>query len=270
MKQLKVRIELITPEIAQDYLNRNIQNRKFKKGVILDLSNKMTSGKWKENGESFIFDSNGVLKDGQHRLKAIIKSKHSFNAVIVTGVDPDVMDTIDTGSNRTLSDVLFLNNFKSATQIAALTKAIIIFNKRNLRGNKTSKKVLNSTGLKYALKHQNTLYKYGQIAHRINQYTTRINTTSFLGLTLHLISKGLTPTDNHIEFIKRMAGVVIIENTGTAWFLNTLIKAKKDGTRLNDYWVIGILIKCYNLYVQGDPAVRYLTFDADKPWDKVL
>jgi hypothetical protein len=267
---MKTRIELITPEIAQNYLKHNVENRQDRRNEVDELAHKMRSGKWKENGEAFIFDKNGILKDGQHRLKACIKAKHSFNAVIVTDVDPDVMDTIDTGLNRTLADVLHLNGFKSATGLASMVKAIIIHNRRMISGKISSKKVTNAVGLRYALKHKDTLYLYMNYCNNINQKTPRVNTSTFLGLVMHIITKGKTPTPEHEEFIKRMAGFVMVEKTGTFWLYRLMQKSKAENVRLHDYWKVGALIKVYNIYVQGDAAVTYLKFDTEDKFPEVL
>ena len=112
----------LTPEIAKRYLSKNKKNRSMSSKVHL-YAEDMKAGRWKENGESIIIDKNGVVKDGQHRLSATIISQHEWMVPIVTGVEPSVMDTIDTGKNRSLSDILKLENVIRPVLSAALTRS---------------------------------------------------------------------------------------------------------------------------------------------------
>jgi len=267
---MKIRIEQITPEIAKDYLKANIENRKVRRDIVSSLAEKMSSGKWSENGESIIFDKNGVLKDGQHRLHAVIKAKHSYQAVIVSGVETDVMETIDIGKNRTLGDILYLNGYTSVNLLASTAKAIIIYNRRQQKGTQSSKRVDNGVGLGYVSKHYKTLKQYINVAQKINQKSTRANSATFVALALHIVAKGKPPTDLHEEFIKKITGVSVLEGTASAWFFSLQQKAKKDRIRLNEYWKVGILIQAWNLLVQGDALIRYLKFDVEDPLPDVL
>lgn len=46
----------------------------------------MKTGRWVLNGETICFDSNGVLRDGHHRLLAIIESGVTIEVLVVRGV----------------------------------------------------------------------------------------------------------------------------------------------------------------------------------------
>ena len=59
----------------------------------------MKAGKWCLNGEAIEFDTNGKLKNGQHRLRAVIKSGVAIDCVVVRGVDPDIV-LYDNGLKR--------------------------------------------------------------------------------------------------------------------------------------------------------------------------
>ena len=123
---MKATVITLTPQLAKDYLARNIENRKVNKTNLNFCINQMINGKWKENGEPIIIDANGVIKDGQHRLIACIEAKYSFRVPVISNVDPNVMDTIDTGRNRTASDVLHLEGFKYCSLVASSIKTILL------------------------------------------------------------------------------------------------------------------------------------------------
>lgn len=110
----------ITPQMAEKYLARNRQpNRHLKESHILRLARDMRHGRWRCNGESLIFDRDGNVLDGQHRLHAIVRSNTAIDTWVIYGIDPDVMSTLDRGSLRNMADVLGMHGEASCTQLAA-------------------------------------------------------------------------------------------------------------------------------------------------------
>ena len=92
---LSVEVEIISPEEAQAYLTNNAKHRKIKDKKVDAYMKEMVDGKWRLNGKVIIFDSNGRLLNGQHRLSAVIKSGVSLTTLVVRGVDPSVLETND-------------------------------------------------------------------------------------------------------------------------------------------------------------------------------
>ena len=83
---MTARIAWITPEIALGWLKRNDDNRTFSRDSARTLASEMSNGYWKENGESMIFDTEGDLIDGQHRLLGVVKSGHECLVPVIAGV----------------------------------------------------------------------------------------------------------------------------------------------------------------------------------------
>lgn len=94
-------MELITPEAAATYLRHNEHNpRKAISRRQVDVyARDMKAGKWFANGEAIVFDANGDLKDGQHRLMAIVKAGVPVYMFVVRGANPNIT-TYDYGINR--------------------------------------------------------------------------------------------------------------------------------------------------------------------------
>lgn len=94
-------IVLVTPKLAEQWL-ATIYKQRDLMPVRVDAYDKSNrANEWKLNGESIKFDKEGCLMDGQHRLHAIIKSGVSVRTFVIWGLDREVMDTLDSGSNRT-------------------------------------------------------------------------------------------------------------------------------------------------------------------------
>ena len=113
----------ITPAMAAKYLELNrLPNRHLKPAHIQILAREMREGRWQCNGETIIFDKEGNIIDGQHRLHAIVLSKTTIETYIVRGISPDVLPTLDRGSLRSIGDLLGMRGESNRTQLgAALT-----------------------------------------------------------------------------------------------------------------------------------------------------
>lgn len=111
----------IGPELATKYLQYNTKNRSINWRHVEFLSNQMAAGDWRENGDTVRFTKSGVLADGQQRLHAIIKSGTTVPTLVVTGLDEDIINFIDTNSRpRSHSDVLYLNKYKNTSLLSSI------------------------------------------------------------------------------------------------------------------------------------------------------
>ena len=124
---------LVTKEMADAMLAHNTNNyRSVKWRVVHRYSRAMANGMWRENGEPIVFDEDGVLKDGQHRLLAILESGVSVKMLIVRGISRDVT-TFDEGSNRSVADKAKAEGMcLSPSAIGAAGMIIAKFNERNI------------------------------------------------------------------------------------------------------------------------------------------
>jgi hypothetical protein len=114
-------VVLITPAIAAALLEqRNLHNRKMSNMIVTRYSRALATGHWALNAAPIIFDSDGVLMDGQQRLHSSVVTGISFLTLVVTGVDPANMPTIDEGKPRSGGDVLQLTGIDNAARTSAM------------------------------------------------------------------------------------------------------------------------------------------------------
>lgn len=97
-------LELITPKIAEKYLNTNKSNRHLTEGHAEKMAADMTAGKWTSCYAPIIFYEDGDLGDGQHRLWAIAMSGVAQRFIVIRGVSREAGLNFDTGKVRTLVD----------------------------------------------------------------------------------------------------------------------------------------------------------------------
>lgn len=88
------RIELITPDIAREYLTHNKINRNLRKYAVKNYARDMKNGEWQLTPQGISFYENGDLADGQHRLEA----------VVMAGVPVEFYVTYDVPMESTIQD----------------------------------------------------------------------------------------------------------------------------------------------------------------------
>lgn len=88
---------------ASRLLDGRPMNRYLSEHRAQQIGQRITDGKWVANGESIVLTHDGVLLDGQHRLRAaqIAGSAIVAYVVFVAQKSGKVLDTIDTGWART-------------------------------------------------------------------------------------------------------------------------------------------------------------------------
>lgn len=108
---MNARVETITPAIAQEYLKKNCDNnRRLQETRVKSYAETMKRGAWQTNGEAIVFNENGILVNGQHRLAAIVKSGVAVDMVIIRGVKKDVT-LFDRGQMRNTAQSLLMGGF---------------------------------------------------------------------------------------------------------------------------------------------------------------
>lgn len=113
-----VYIVTITPDAARRLLERNSKNRNPKSRAIDQYAREMREGRWRVINQGIGFDRDGILADGQNRLLACIQAGTAFSTLLVTGLDPDAREVIDTGVKRLFSDVLRMHGYVNVMQLA--------------------------------------------------------------------------------------------------------------------------------------------------------
>lgn len=105
MSKLTATFELITPKIAAELLSSNREdNRNLRPRVVDYLTDAMLAGEYLVTHQGIGIDKTGALIDGQHRLRAVIKSGKAQTFLVTRGLDPRVYSVLDCGLSRSLAD----------------------------------------------------------------------------------------------------------------------------------------------------------------------
>lgn len=121
---MRVELTNVTPDFANELLARNGHNRPLQKNRVRALAAAMRSGRWAVNGETVIVSEDGVLLDGQHRLKAVTEYGQAVDLLIAYGAPPSAFETIDTGKARSAGDILGMQGVKYPQKTASTAKLV--------------------------------------------------------------------------------------------------------------------------------------------------
>lgn len=121
-----VKLETITPAVAEKYLEKNLCNRHVREGWVSELANIIKMGRWKIVHQGIGFDKMGKLIDGQHRLLAIIKAELPVDMYVARGLDETTREVVDTQAKRTPADILRIHGFNYQNKnFAAMVRHVV-------------------------------------------------------------------------------------------------------------------------------------------------
>ncbi len=132
-KEETVSLETIDPATAEYYLSLNEKNRNPSMSKVSRYSRDMESNRWGTGDSAIVFDWNGRLINGQHRLMAIIRSGKAQKCIVRRGADPEEQTVMDRGLQRTFTGDLQIRGVENATWRGPVINALweVLYNKKS-------------------------------------------------------------------------------------------------------------------------------------------
>lgn len=132
----------VSPEEASKYLdnhNERISSGRFRQrsvspNIVEKYAADMRAGNWTLCPSPIVFDVEGNLLDGQHRLEAVKKSGKTVPMLVSTGWPKEAtngslklgtIDTIDRGRPRSTANQLQIHGVSMATFVASTVNAVV-------------------------------------------------------------------------------------------------------------------------------------------------
>lgn len=120
-----LREEIIDVAKAEKYLAMNHPtNRERSTAYVEALSRDMIADNFKYVPVAIIFDWDGYLRDGQHRLAAIIQTGIPQKLLVWENCDPEVFKNLDQGQKRSISQSFYSAGAKYVDVTAAVIKIL--------------------------------------------------------------------------------------------------------------------------------------------------
>lgn len=140
---------------ATKWLENMATNRLVSQNLVERYARDMRNGKWRKTGEPIIFDEDGKLVDGQHRMWAVIESGCTIEMLVVRGVPLDAIHNIDTGKPRSTAQVMQIlggsNTVKTVSVARALDGVVSPGRVRNLSVDEVEAVLAKWPGVKWIL-----------------------------------------------------------------------------------------------------------------------
>ena len=237
----------VTPELATQFAAKNTDNYRNKKRYNIErLTKEMINGKWEINGEAIIFDTNGLMLDGAHRIKIILKTGFSVGCLIVYNVDPKSKYTIDTGSPRTVTDAM-VNIKKSYPKLLTTCLGFIdkYFNGKKFNSHESLSPDIALDILEMCPEICDSARKFHK--------TQPVATSSVLAFTHYILNLESSADSSSIEtfFDKLTIGDSLLKDEPLIILRNHLLDLKKKsaGTKGQDTKsLISMILKTWNWY----------------------
>lgn len=120
---METKLVTITPKMAEKWIEEmeqaivegKIRQRPIRQNQIIKFAQDMRHGKWVPTHQGIAFYDDGILFDGQNRLRAIVLANVSVKMAVTTGMPREingvpVMDTVDLGAPRTIWQALRISH----------------------------------------------------------------------------------------------------------------------------------------------------------------
>lgn len=248
---IKVELETITPEMAKKFLLKNIKNRRLSEATVVFYLSQMKAGQWQPTGDTIKFDIAGDLRDGQHRMEALVRYGKPLDMFVARGLEKSAFTVIDTGKSRSTGDVVSTMGLKNATTIAATVKMILMFRTGRYHDQGKSrlvKGVSNTDVINFIRRHNNL----EELVTEMNGlwWQFRYIPTSALSMLYFVLSER-NKTKAETFFHKYATGVDLSERSPIRHLRDRLIRSAGDKTKLNYRDKLALFIYAWNAYLKG-------------------
>jgi len=124
----------LTPAISKAILDRyNQHNRPKKPRGYMRYSRDMTAGHFGLTGDTIKFSDAELLRDGQNRLLASVRSGCTFRTHVVFGIDDSLFDRIDQGETRKAPDLFAIAGYTNTTSLAAAVRNLDLLTRERMK-----------------------------------------------------------------------------------------------------------------------------------------
>lgn len=260
-------VETITPEKAQEYLNKSGGNRNISKVVVDSYAITMKEGKWLLNGEAIVFDIDDILLNGHHRLHAIIKAGVPIQTFVTRGVEHDSYTTFDCGRHRTVGQLIGMQGIANYNTVAAaISTSYKLANNLAVGENHGIEKGRGRTNtfMIELFNQDRELYvECGAFAVEM-RHKCNILESSIIGGVTHFLVRNCGYNKEFVKgFFRSVCSLDTCELPILDMLRKRLIENKTSLRKTPRVVIVALIIKTWNFYVSGKTR-KILAFDPSK------
>lgn len=98
----------MTPEKAKIILDAQPQQRPINRVTLAEITSDIANGRWRRTHQGIAFDEDGLLSDGQHRLRGCFEAGFPIEVLASFNEPRELFTTYDVGTRRGMKTHLFL------------------------------------------------------------------------------------------------------------------------------------------------------------------
>lgn len=269
---------LVDAALAAEMLKHNKEhqagaigtNRPISSMNVKRYADEMRAGRWKLTHQGIAFDTDGWLKDGQHRLKAIVVAGNThpdiaIPVMVTYGVDEETFQYIDNGMKRKLADSLAVRGITSSIAVTSAAKLFYCYMNvpyENIHSWASGRidgftaPVLHDMVLKYPAIREGVALCQAKLFRQIGNLTA-------LATAYALFTEFRPDTDSAGFMHKLQSGLGWQERGEPIFELRKRLQARlrKPSSSTERVTQFALLIKTYNKWVAGE-EIHALSFDS--------
>lgn len=262
---MKFEVMEVTPEQAATWLaaSEGLSQRSLNRARVEKLCHAIEDDQWLLTNQGILLDSKGAVRDGQHRLSAVVATGIAVPMLVCSEADEAVFGVIDTGKARTPADTLKIAGYSDTNILAAMVRAYLTYTQ--LMGTpggewNTVERTITSTDLLEWLETGNNANTAKAALHqgrRVAGALARWGTNTPIGTALMVVM--LNPNDigdsARVEFIERLCDGVMLPAGSPIlalrrWLVSDTGFMRVPGTSRRQV-TIAAMIKAMNDYALG-------------------
>lgn len=263
--------ESITPGRAQEYYNTSEGNRSIAERVVEKYAMTMKKGEWLLNGIPIVFDNDGHLIDGHHRLLAVIKAGIPVSFSVVRGAVEGSFATFDCGRHRTFGQLLDIKGVKNYNAVASIVSAYQTLKDtgrlycNNGLDTTTTMRARRSNQENVEL-FSKDMQGYEQVASVMVGLKNRTNILQISwagGMYYYLTHEGNYSEEVVYRFFDNLYSLDESKIVPIELLRKRIIKTKLAGVKMQDKILWALLAKSWNYYITNQ-SIKTLSFSENK------
>lgn len=238
--------------MAERYLALNNHNSPLNERIVIQYAADMEEGRWQFNGEAVKISADGVLLDGQHRLKALSLTKGVFiEILVIRGLPATSQTTMDQGRKRSAADQLTLAGIAATTNVAAAVRVLLTWERGLLFSDR--KMAISTT----------EIVEWGQgnpvMLDHIRRASAYVRVKARSGVTAAVYARiadihGVDVADSFFQGL--LHGLNLDEGSPILPLRNRLDRLRDEGLKVSDRDMIGYFVATFNYWITGRTVAR--------------
>jgi hypothetical protein len=250
---------VVTPQLAGWLLDLNTGNRPMLKSNTERFRNILRDGRWQNTGEPIIVSREGVLNDGQHRLKAVLDTEIAVTMDLRFGIPREAFHATGTGKRRSPSNVLSIEGYANTSAQAAIARMLRCYDAGQM--SQCRHRQIEAAEILAIVEKEELI---GQIAGKIQRHKFGPARTGSFGFVL-VVAARATPIDLVYEFGSAVAAGFTQDENDPARRLHIRLRdtaMRRERLHQLDFAVLAA--KCWNAWLTRDEAFVLRIVDADR------